>query len=171
MSKKYETRIQRVGYFNEELKIAEDLELDLRIINNGYKLVYTPTAKVRHHGRQSMSKFILQMYNYGVWRAWAGKQYPGLLKPKHLLPSLFLVLLIFSALFTTVTSLSTPISLLVSVILLSYLSAGLITGLKISQKSKTPSHVVAIPLLGFIEHVSYGLGILYGLLSKQNSGE
>jgi len=158
--------LEEVGYFNEELKIAEDLELDLRIINKGYKLVYTPKAKVSHHGRQSLSKFILQMYNYGIWRAWAGKRYPGLLKPKHFLPSLFLVLLVFSALFITVTTLLMPISILLSLILLAYSSAGLITGLKISLKSKTPSHMIVIPFLGFIEHVSYGLGILYGLLSK-----
>ncbi|WP_287585058.1 glycosyltransferase [Candidatus Borrarchaeum sp.] len=158
--------LEEVGYFNEELKVAEDIELDLRIINKGYKLIYTPKAKVRHHGRQSLSKFILQMYNYGIWRAWAGKRYPGLLKPKHLLPSLFLLFLIFSALFTTVTTLLMPISLLLSVILLTYLSTGLITGLKVSLKSEIPSHVIVIPILGFIEHVSYGLGILYGLLSE-----
>ncbi len=158
--------LEEVGYFNEELKVAEDIELDLRIINKGYKLIFTPKAKVRHHGRQSLSKFILQMYNYGIWRAWAGKRYPGLLKPKHLLPSLFLLLLVFGALFTTITTLLMPISLLLTLILIAYLSAGLITGLKVSLKSNTPSHVIAIPILGFIEHVSYGLGILYGLLSE-----
>ncbi|MFX1519247.1 MAG: glycosyltransferase [Promethearchaeota archaeon] len=155
--------LEEVGYFNEKLKAAEDLELDLRIIQRGYKLMYTPEAKVWHHQRPRLGRFILQMYNYGLWRAWTGKTYPNLFKPMYLLPSLFLIFFITGAIFSTIISLPLPLLLLLPIILLAYFSVGLVTGFKVSLKSQEASHVLFIPILGFIEHVSYGLGILRGL--------
>lgn len=154
--------LSEVGYFNEELKVAEDIELDLRIIKYGYKLVYTPEAKVWHRQRQELGCFILQMFNYGFWRAWAGKKYRGLLQLKHLIPSLFLLFIVGGAIlsFTNLQG----ILLLFSVTLLAYFCVGLITGFKVSLESKEASHILSIPILGFIEHVSYGLGIIRGLL-------
>ncbi len=156
--------LNEVGYFNEELKVAEDLELDLRITKGNYKLVYTPDAKVWHHQRTGLGSFIRQMYNYGLWRAWAGKKYRDLLKPKHLLPSLFIIIIISGAILSAVVSKSSSVLILLSLTLFTYFCFGLITGYTVSLKSKEASHVLVIPLLGFIEHVSYGLGILRGLI-------
>jgi GT2 family glycosyltransferase len=156
--------LEEVGYFNEALKVAEDIELDLRIRDAGYTLIYTPHAKVWHRQRSSLGRFIFQMFNYGLWRAWAGKEYRGLLKLKHFLPSSFILIIICGAILSFIDL--QGILLLFSGILLAYFCVGLITGFKVSLKSKEASHVLVIPILGFIEHISYGLGVLCGLLKQ-----
>ena len=60
--------IEEAGWFNERLIACEDEELDYRIIEKGYRILYTPNAKVYHYRRSTWRKFYKQAYRYAVCR-------------------------------------------------------------------------------------------------------
>jgi len=60
---------EKVGGFNELLRYNEDSELCNRMRKNGYKIVYTPLARVIHIlGIESYSDFVSHFYIYGSER-------------------------------------------------------------------------------------------------------
>lgn len=69
--------IQSVGYFsNRYLKASEELELGIRLIKNGYKLIRLPIASVTHTGhRESNLKRFTRL-----WKTGRLKSYSNLLK-------------------------------------------------------------------------------------------
>ncbi|MBT9150947.1 MAG: Poly-beta-1,6-N-acetyl-D-glucosamine synthase [candidate division WS2 bacterium] len=60
--------IEEAGWFNEKLITCEDEELDYRILKKGYRILYTPDAKVYHYRRPTWKRFYKQAYKYAVGR-------------------------------------------------------------------------------------------------------
>lgn len=65
--------LEEVGGFNPGLITVDDEELDYRIRKKGYKILYTPFAKVYHYRRPTWRKFNKMAYNYGLGRMQAIK--------------------------------------------------------------------------------------------------
>ncbi len=65
--------ITEVGMFNEELQMAEDVELAWRILRTGRKIGFEPRAVVYHAHRESMPELLRQQYNFGKWSVRARK--------------------------------------------------------------------------------------------------
>lgn len=62
--------VEEVGYFDENLVSGEDLDLNWRIVDHGYNLVYEPNAVVHH-----LKEFnIHNMIKYGVVSAQLAKK-------------------------------------------------------------------------------------------------
>ncbi len=78
--------IAEVGWLNENLVTCEDEELDYRIIKKGYKIIYTPHAKVFHYRRPSWKGHLKQAYKYAVGRMQAIKLHVQMGKWYHLIP-------------------------------------------------------------------------------------
>ena len=57
-----------VGGFDQSFRLAaaEDRELSERLLDNGYRLVYTPEAIVYHFHSLNMRSFCKQHFNYGL---------------------------------------------------------------------------------------------------------
>jgi len=55
----------RVGGFDEALFPGEDLDLDLRLRRQGYRLMYNPAAVVHHYRPRSLAGFARMMERYG----------------------------------------------------------------------------------------------------------
>jgi len=60
--------LQEVGGFNPRLITCDDEELDYRIRKRGYKILFTPYAKVYHYKRPTWKRFAKMAWNYGVGR-------------------------------------------------------------------------------------------------------
>lgn len=60
--------IEEVGGFGEEYNVGEDVELDIKLTEKGYKLYYLPDVLVYHQHRSTFKKFIRQMYDFGKTR-------------------------------------------------------------------------------------------------------
>jgi len=89
--------LEEVGGFNHNLVTADDEELDYRIKKRGYKILYTPSAKVYHYRRPNWRKFIRMAYNYGLGRMQAIKLHRDMGRWFHYTPSpiiLFIVALL-----------------------------------------------------------------------------
>lgn len=73
------------------MRFGEDIDLSIRIYENGYKCCLLPKAWVYHKRRTDLRKFFKQVYNFGIARINLYKKYPKSLKLVHLMPSVFTV--------------------------------------------------------------------------------
>lgn len=58
--------LRKAGLFNESLVAAEDPELNWRIRDAGYELVFQPAMRVYHHHRSTLGSFLKQRYRNGA---------------------------------------------------------------------------------------------------------
>lgn len=94
----FKSVIEEVGGFAEENIVGEDVELDAKLIERGYKLYYLPNILVYHKHRSSFKKFIKQMYEFGKHRIRVGRKYKRYLELHHYGP-IALCIMTFSPLF------------------------------------------------------------------------
>lgn len=85
-----------LGGFSD-MRFGEDIDLSIRIYNDGYKCRLFPDSWVYHKRRTDFKKFFKQVYNSGIARIILLTKYPDSLKAVHCLPSLFLVALFLAA--------------------------------------------------------------------------
>lgn len=75
-------------------RMGEDIELSLRIIENGFKTGLIPEAFVYHKRRTSLKQFYNQLHFFGRARVNVKRFYPKELKLIHLLPLFFVLALV-----------------------------------------------------------------------------
>ena len=90
--------LEEVEGFGERHGHSEDLELDVKITEKGYKLYYIPDLLVYHKHKSSPSEFAQQMQDWGRKRIRLLRDYPNVSRLYHYGP-LFLYLMLFSPLF------------------------------------------------------------------------
>lgn len=150
--------VVEVGKFDPEFWCGQDAELDLRLIQKGYKILFTPNTKVYHFKRSSLRTLFKQMYRYGIARAKMVKKHPKTLKPFHLIGMIFVVGIVFILLVSGLglIPLWTPF-----VLALLYIIASMVST---STATKKIGSILASPLFAFLIHSGYGLGFLRGLI-------
>ena len=72
-------------------RLAEDIELSIRIRKAGFSIGLIPEAFVYHKRRTELSQFFLQVQGFGRGRVRVGKVHPTEIKPVHWLPTLVLL--------------------------------------------------------------------------------
>lgn len=80
----------KVGGFRE--MFSEDIDMSTRIRRAGFTIGLIPEAYVYHKRRISLSKFLRQVYVFGMSRITLKLLYPGSLKAVHALPALAVVI-------------------------------------------------------------------------------
>lgn len=83
-----------LGGFSK-MRFGEDIDLSIRIFDNGYSCRLFPDAWVYHKRRTDFRKFFKQVHNSGIARINLYKRHPKSLKPVHLLPACFTLGLLF----------------------------------------------------------------------------
>jgi glycosyltransferase involved in cell wall biosynthesis len=86
-------------------RMAEDLELSIRIINAGFKVGLIDDAYVYHKRRTSFEQFFKQLHFFGRGRINLYRFFPNELRPVHFFPALFFIfclLTLMSVLFSPV---------------------------------------------------------------------
>jgi GT2 family glycosyltransferase len=150
--------VQKVGGFDPVFWCGQDYELDIRLRQAGYKILYTPKTRVYHFKRDSVRSLWRQMYRYGIARANMVKKHPDTLKFFHLLGPGFIlggVLIVLLTLFGVLPLWVIP-CLVVAYLLMSLVSTLLVT--------RKPSVVVSSVLFYLLIHVGYGAGFLRGIV-------
>ncbi len=84
------------GY--SDFRCGEDIELSMRIIEQGYSVGFIPEAFVYHKRRTSLKQFFKQVYRFGAARINIYKRHPKELKVTHFFPLLFSLYVISSVL-------------------------------------------------------------------------
>lgn len=81
---------ERTGGFSK-LRFGEDIDLSIRIVENGFKTKLIPECYVYHKRRTNFKKFFKQVFNSGIARINLFKRHPKSLKLVHFFPAAFVV--------------------------------------------------------------------------------
>ena len=152
-----------IGYFEEEGSIAEDAELNWRIIQAGYGIYFDPSIKARYYPRHSFLSFAYQMYRYGILRAYMFRKHFEGLSLLHFIPPVFLLTLAG----LTAGSFFGKIPQLLLVALL-VLYGGLVTVfgfLGWRQQKESRPQLISWAFVSM--HLAWGFGFIIGLMSRK----
>lgn len=148
-----------VGLFNVDLGRTEDNEYHYRIREAGYKICYSPDINSYQYVRNTMGKMLKQKFANGYW---IGKTFwicPRCLENYHFIPLLFLLGIILTSFLYCI-----GFPLLGNIMWSLYWGLTVIMTIMAIPKCKNNAHLLALPIIFFSLHFSYGLGTLKGIL-------
>jgi succinoglycan biosynthesis protein ExoA len=160
--------IQKAGFYDEELVRNQDDEYNYRLRSLGARLLLASDIQSTYYSRGSMKKLWKQYYQYGYWKVRVLQKHPLQMRPRQFIPPLFVSALILSMIMALLSLISfqilgLPLLSLMVFYLLTNLAASTYTAAK-----KGWQHLLLLPILFAILHLSYGLGFLTGLFKFWN---
>jgi succinoglycan biosynthesis protein ExoA len=148
---------QRIGGFDEELVKNQDDEFNFRLVQAGGKIWLDPSIRVTYYSRNSFKGLWRQYFQYGLYKVRVIQKRGKVLSWRHLVPAVFILGLIFSALLALITKrLEWAFAVFGP-----YIIANLFASLWSARKN-WPS-LLLLSLAFLIIHLSYGLGFLIGI--------
>lgn len=156
--------LERVGPFDERLAVVEDLDMNTRIREAGYRLLLDPSIRFRYYPRPGYRALWRQIFMVGRVKARILKKHPRAFKVKYVLPSL----LVLAAAAAVVSALAAalggpPLPALAGLALLAAYAAaaGAFAASRAAKLGWGALRLLAIlPVL----HAGYGLGFLRGAI-------
>jgi len=150
-----------IGCFDEELIRNQDDELNLRLVRAGGRILLVPSLRVRYFVRSTFRYLGRQYFQYGFWKARVMRKHKRPAAVRHVVPSLFILLLgILSALSVW----SSPARVGLAAVLGVYGACLLAEGLRLGPKRQSPPIKTAWAMA--VIHASYGTGLIAGLVSE-----
>ena len=135
-------------------RMAEDIELSIRMKKSGFRVGLIPGAYVYHKRRTTLLQFFYQVQGFGRGRVRVGKVHPAEVKLTHWFPAVFfygLISIPFMFLY------SVQLGSMALLVLSLYLIAIFVDGLRVT-------HSIAVALLSIpsaiVQLVGYGAGFL-----------
>ena len=144
----------RIGGFNEKLIRSQDIELNLRIARAGGTIMLDPEIVCDYYARSTLRSFWSHNFSNGVWAVLpfaASDIVP--VRPRHLIPLVFVVSLALS------TILPFPWSIAVAA---SYAIANLAASIHAAIAARRPAYLALMPIAFACLHLAYGLGSAWG---------
>ena len=135
-------------------RLAEDIELSIRIKEAGFKSALIPDAYVFHKRRATLREFYHQVFNFGRGRILVGRKHPHQVKLTHWFPSLFIVGIV---LLPFVLLISVPVFKAAVGVLILYLGLIFLDGFNTSKNLIVAT--LCIPS-AIVQLAGYGLGFL-----------
>lgn len=141
-------------------RLAEDIELSIRIRKAGFRIGLIPEAYVYHKRRTELIEFFHQTQGFGRGRVRVGKVHPAEIKPVHWLPTF--VLLAF-LLLPIVVMLYRPLAMLGYTILFLY---GILLAIDCYRVTRSfTTAFLAVPS-AMVQFFGYGWGFLSEMFKK-----
>lgn len=150
----------KVGWFDEELVRDQDDEFNYRLRAAGGKIILSREIQSTYEVRGAASKLWKQYYQYGYWKVRVLQKHSRQMSIRQFVPPLFVAGLASSV----VLELSMlKLTWLFWFIAGSYLFANLVVSF-ITAKNRGWRHLLRLPIIYAILHLSYGSGFLAGLV-------
>ena len=151
----------KVGLYDERLRRTEDNDMHYRMRRAGYRFYFSPDIVSCHAARATMRGQLRQKWGNGYWIGRTMRIQPRCFAPRHLIPALFVLALLFGLLLLPLSA--WPLLLLLS----AYLVCDLFFAVRgaLSQETGRLLALLTLPFLFPAVHVVYGVGTLAGLLS------
>lgn len=141
-------------------RLAEDIELSIRMRKLGFNVVLLAEAFVYHKRRTTLKQFYRQVSSFGKGRVQVGKAHPGEVKLTHWFPALFL-LGMFSPLLVL------PFSLPLAIVALAGYVFYFVTIFADAYRVNRSVHVAVLSIpAAFVQLTGYGSGFLRQIFSK-----
>ena len=144
-----------------KMRFGEDVDMSLRIIENGFSTTLIKDAAVYHKRRVDYRKFFKQVYNSGIARINLYKRHPQSLKLVHFLPASFTLGMLF-LLLLSILNLYFLLPLAFFIVLIFLDSLRLNKSLKVAFLSIISS---------FIQLVAYGIGFIKSFYKRLILGQ
>jgi glycosyltransferase involved in cell wall biosynthesis len=155
---------EKIGKYDEELVRNQDDEFSYRLRKAGGKIVCNPSVKSTYYNRASINGLWKQFFNYGLWKVRVLQKHPKQMSIRQFVPPLF----VLTSLSSLIISFFIPIFwFLFSLIIGLYLIVNIAVSILHSFK-KGWKHLIRLPFVYSILHISYGLGFLVGLVKFIN---
>jgi glycosyltransferase involved in cell wall biosynthesis len=153
-----------VGGFNEGLKFNEDSDLCYKLRKAGYKMLYSPEAKVYHvRGITSYGDFCKLFREYGYHRGKNVVRYPWLLAKFNAFS--IICIAVFMSLFAISIQDKTAQTILIWLAVL-LLSVIFVSSVKVAIKKHSLKLLFLAPVIYSTIYVVYNVGFLYGLIME-----
>ena len=151
----------KVGLYDERMRRTEDNDMHYRMRRAGYRFYFSPDIVSCHAARATMRGQLRQKWGNGYWIGRTMRIQPRCFAPRHLIPALFVLALLFGLLLLPLSA--WPLLLLLS----AYLVCDLFFAVRgaLSQETGRLLALLTLPFLFPAVHVVYGVGTLAGLLS------
>lgn len=154
-----------VGGFDPQLLRGQDRELMWRILKNGYKLVYDPSAIVYHYGAPStLRTLVRKTYLMGRYRVLFYRKHPDFFKyvkahntVKRTLAKFFSLLILLAIIIVLF-----PPLFVIAILCFGYL--GLIIRYSFLKPKDGIKYAIFFPLLKLASYLAWNLGIMNGSL-------
>jgi glycosyltransferase involved in cell wall biosynthesis len=154
----------KAGAYDEELVRNQDDEYNYRIREVGGKILLAGDVQSKYYSRGSLAKLWKQYFQYGYWKVRVFQKHPLQMSVRQFIPLLFVGSLIFLLLLAPFLYWG---RLLFACVVAAYLSANLIASVLTAGKCGW-KHFPALPICYAILHLSYGTGVLTGLVKFIN---
>ncbi len=155
---------ERFGGFNPKLVACDDEELDYRIRRAGYKIIFTPFARVYHYRRSSFKSFAKMAWNYGIGRGQVIRLHREMAKWYYCTPSSIIVFLLFLIAFSAFN----PAFLFLAFLILLFGFLGIVfLSFLLSLKKRRNPIIYCILILTWFW--CYGIGLIKGLIKEVKS--
>ena len=156
--------LDKVGLFNEDLIRTEDNEYHYRIREAGYNICYDPSIKSLYQTRNSLEGMIKQKFLNGLWIGRTLFICPKCLSLFHLVPLIFVCIVIVATILLMVGIYWPAIS-----VWCAYGAVNVLMTLTAFLQSKKKSRsCIVLPVVFLLLHLSYGLGTLFGIVKKSS---
>lgn len=141
-------------------RLAEDIELSIRMRKLGFNVVLLAEAFVYHKRRTTLGQFRKQVSSFGKGRIQVGRAHPGEVKVTHWFPALFLI-----GMFTPLVLLavSLPLALIALCGYILYFIAIFADAYRVNKSFQVA--LLSIPS-AFVQLTGYGSGFLRQLFAK-----
>ena len=141
-------------------RLAEDIELSIRIRKAGFSIGLIPDAFVYHKRRTELSQFFRQVEGFGRGRVRVGKAHPAEIKPTHWFPS-FVLFAFISLPFVLI--LNRPLGILGYGIFFLYWALILLDSFR--KTNSVSAAVLSVPA-AMVQFFGYGYGFLSEVFKK-----
>jgi glycosyltransferase involved in cell wall biosynthesis len=151
----------RIGYFDEELERAQDVEFNARLLNHGGRILLLPDLTSTYLARRTLRQLARMMYQYGYFKPLVARKAGKILTARQLVPALF-VLGVAGSLLLAPWLPAAAVTL--GVALATY---GMLIGVVAWRSARRlgPRAALALAAVFPTMHVTYGVGYLWGIRS------
>ena len=149
---------KKISGFDTRIWPGEDPEFFARAKRNGFKIAYSPNLIIYHRRRPDLFSFLKQHYRYGNVRLKKEAIDKTLVHPVLIIPSIFTIYIIFLPLLLLISKdFFFPVKL--------HIIIDIIVGFFIAIR-KNLFYFPFLPIVFFLMHFSYGLGMLVSLFER-----
>jgi len=151
----------RIGLYNENLTRSSDMELNIRLKKSGGKILLIPSIIGYYYPEATFKAYAKHNIQDGIWAIYPLKFTHSLLRPRHLVPLLFIMALIVSLILSFFLRLFFYVVLAIAS---AYIITSFAVSFLIAVNKKDYRYFFAMPVAFAIRHIVYGIGSLWGIL-------
>ena len=158
--------LDKVGRFDESLAVVEDLDMNTRIREAGYRLLLDPSIRFWYYPRPNLTALYRQIFAVGRVKARILRKHPAIFKLKYVLPSTFVLAasVAFAAVVAGAFGAFRVPATGGAVFLAAY--GATLLGFAASRAGRLGAGALRLLAILPVLHVGYGLGFLRGALES-----